>query len=155
MGGCGVATLAQRFPALADSRLTDRSIEEGGGVYSISAGTSQSAVHVGRRRPVIHGEPVREILSGSPGTACGRDSVESKPRRRVTYAQHLSPKSRGTSRQLEPLAATCCGARNQAVDTPVIREIRSAAFAGCCPHFCASLSSPKKRNPLRPALFTA
>ena len=37
------------------------------------AGTSQSGVQVGRRKPVIEGAPDREILSGSPGAGYGRD----------------------------------------------------------------------------------
>ena len=36
------------------------------------AGTSQSGVQVGRRKPVIQGGPVRKILSGSPGSGYGR-----------------------------------------------------------------------------------
>jgi hypothetical protein len=38
----------------------------------VMAGTSQSGVQVGRRKPVIQGGPVRVILSGSPGSGYGR-----------------------------------------------------------------------------------
>jgi len=38
----------------------------------LMAGTGQSGVQVGRRKPVIQGGPIGEILSGSPGTGYGR-----------------------------------------------------------------------------------
>jgi hypothetical protein len=37
------------------------------------AGTSQSGVQVGRRKPVIQGGPAGEVLSGSPGAGYGRE----------------------------------------------------------------------------------
>jgi len=36
------------------------------------AGTGQSGVQVGRRKPVIQGGPAEESLSGSPRAGCGR-----------------------------------------------------------------------------------
>jgi len=39
----------------------------------VVAGTGQSGVQVGRRKPVIQGGPAGEILSGWPGAGFGRD----------------------------------------------------------------------------------
>ena len=46
------------------------------------AGTSQSEVQVGRRKPVIQGAPAGEILSGSPGAGIGRGGCSGRRNRR-------------------------------------------------------------------------
>jgi hypothetical protein len=44
-----------------------------------------------------------------------------------------------------PMNRSVTGVRDQAGEVPVTREIRAAVFAFCCPLFCDSLSSQKKR----------
>ena len=52
------------------------------------AGTSQSGVQVGCRRPVIRGRPAREIQSGSAGAGYGRQ----EPNLRLCHCRHSSSK---------------------------------------------------------------
>lgn len=74
------------------------------------AATSQSEVHVGRRKAVTQGEPVREILNGSSGTACGRAEPVAQPQRRVAalrtpVSRRLMARYRPSSTRLLPNTA--------------------------------------------------
>ncbi len=67
-GGSSISSRWVQYVKVADLEAASRQ-------RPLMAGTNQSGAQVGCRKPVIQGGPVREILSGSPGSGYGRERV--------------------------------------------------------------------------------
>lgn len=133
----------QRSERVADGQARIRS--RGAAIDGCYAAPGRTGRPGPFRAPANSRSSVERVGFWRVGQSTDRSRMASRPPRVLAYAQHVVPEVARASWRLEALAASAHGARDQAGDSPLKREIRAAASACCRPPFCDALSAAKKR----------